>query len=83
MELDALKLATGRAVGVKQTEKAVAKKAAKLVFIANDADEYVVEKLRGLCEANNIVPLLEWNMLELGRACGIHVKAAACAVLNP
>lgn len=81
MELDALKQATQKAVGVKQTEKAVTKQAVKLVFIANDADERVVERLRELCEANNIAPITKWNMLELGRACGIHVKAAACAVL--
>ena len=81
MELEALKQATQRTVGVKQTEKAVAKQAVKLVFIGNDADEHVVERLRELCEANNIAPITEWNMLELGRACGIHVKAAACAVL--
>lgn len=81
MELEALKQATQRIVGVKQTEKAVAKQVVKLVFIASDADEHVTERLRELCEANNIVPITEFNMLELGRACGIHVKAAACAVL--
>lgn len=81
MELEALKQATQRTVGVKQTEKAIAKKAVKLVFIANDADEHVIERLRELCEANNIAPITKWNMLELGRACGIHVKAAACAIL--
>lgn len=81
MELEALKQATQRTVGVKQTEKAVAKQAVKLVFIASDSDEHVVERLRELCEANNIAPITKWNMLELGRACGIHVKAAACAVL--
>ncbi|MDO4178464.1 MAG: ribosomal L7Ae/L30e/S12e/Gadd45 family protein [Phascolarctobacterium sp.] len=81
MELEALKQATQRTVGVKMTEKAVKKQLVKLVFIANDADEHVVEKLRELCETNNISPLTSWNMLELGRACGIHVKAAACAIL--
>ena len=81
MTLEALKQAEQRTVGVKQTQKAVARQAAEVVYIANDADERV--KLFELCEANHVPTVTTESMLEIGRACSINVKAAAAAVLKP
>lgn len=83
MTLEALKQAEQRTVGVKQTQKAVARQAAEVVYIACDADERVTGKLLELCEANHVPTVTTESMLEIGRACSINVKAAAAAVLKP
>ncbi len=48
MALEALKQAEKHTVGVKQTEKAVAKQVAAVVYIASDADERVTGRLMQL-----------------------------------
>ena len=83
MALEALKQAEKHTVGVKQTEKAVARQVAAVVYIASDADERVTGKLLELCEANHVPTVTTESMLEIGRACSINVKAAAAAVLKP
>lgn len=83
MTLEALKQAEQRTVGVKQTQKAVVRQAAEVVYIACDADERVTGKLLELCEANHVPTVTTESMLEIGRACSINVKAAAAAVLKP
>lgn len=82
MTLEALKQAAQRTVGVKQTEKAVARQAAELVFIGSDADERVTGKLKELCQTNGVSVVATESMIEVGRACGINVKAAAAAILK-
>lgn len=82
MTLEALKQAEQRTVGVKQTEKAVLRKTAELVYIASDADERVTTKLGELCEEHGVAVNNTESMLDLGRACGINVKAAAAAILK-
>ena len=75
MALEALKQAEKHTVGVKQTEKAVARQVAAVVYIASDADERVTGRLMPLCRENSVP-------VEIGRACGINVKAAAAAILK-
>ena len=82
MTLEALKQAAQRTVGVKQTEKAVKRQAAELVFIGSDADERVTGKLKELCQTNGVPVVVAESMIEVGRACGINVKAAAAAILK-
>ncbi|MBO5168641.1 MAG: ribosomal L7Ae/L30e/S12e/Gadd45 family protein [Phascolarctobacterium sp.] len=82
MTLDDLMQAEKRTVGVKQTEKAVNKGVALKVFVAKDADERVTEKLVELCEEKAVSVVMVETMHELGKACGIHVKAAAAAIVN-
>ncbi|WP_299447755.1 ribosomal L7Ae/L30e/S12e/Gadd45 family protein [uncultured Phascolarctobacterium sp.] len=82
MTLEALKQAEQRTVGVKQTEKAVLKQAAEVVYIACDADERVTGKLLALCQEKQVPTVTTEAMLEIGRACSINVKAAAAAILK-
>jgi len=82
MTLDDLMQAEKRTVGVKQTEKAVNRGVALKVFVAKDADERVTEKLVELCEEKAVSVVMVETMHELGKACGIHVKAAAAAIIN-
>ena len=72
--------ATKHVVGVKQTAKAVEKGTAKLVFI--DADIRISRPLLESCEAAGVKVITADSMHELGKACGIHVGAAAAAVLK-
>lgn len=81
MTLEALKQAEQRTVGVKQTEKAVLKGIVEAVYIANDADERVTANLQRLCREMEVPVIEDGNMMLLGRACGIKVKAAAAAIL--
>lgn len=82
MALEALKQAEQRTVGVKQTEKAVLRQAAAIVYIAKDADERVTGKLVALCQEHGVSVDETQSMLEIGRACMINVRAAAAAVLK-
>ena len=70
-------------VGAKQLKKAVKAGRAKVVFLAENADPAVTEPLEMLCEANHIQVTWVRSMVELGRACGIEVGAAAAALLTP
>lgn len=82
MSLEALKQAQQHTVGVKQTEKAVTKGAAQMVFVASDADERVTGNLLMLCQEHKVPVVDTEGMCDIGRACGINVKAAAAAILK-
>ncbi len=69
-------------VGMKETERALEKGEAACVFIASDCDEKFSRPLHEVCAARGVPVTGEFTKKELGRACGIKVKAAACAVLQ-
>ncbi|MCR4435281.1 MAG: ribosomal L7Ae/L30e/S12e/Gadd45 family protein [Clostridiales bacterium] len=71
-----------RAVGVKQCLKALENGAAMTVFIAKDAEEKVVSRLKELCAGNSIEVVYVDSMKQLGKACGIDVGAAAACLLK-
>ena len=80
--LDELQKAERRSVGVKQVEKAVTKANAQKVFVASDADPRVTARLLAMCEDKQLELVMVETMHELGKACGIHVKAAAAVILK-
>ncbi len=69
-----------KVVGTKQTIKALENDEVLKVYIARDADEKIVQPVIYLCEANNIELLYVESMQQLGKLCGIKVKAAAAAI---
>lgn len=69
-------------VGVKQSQKAIARDQAAGVMIARDADEHVTGPVKDLCEAKAVSVEIVETMAELGKACGIHVGASVAAVLK-
>lgn len=77
-----LKNAQSRVVGAKQTLKALEKGMARKVFIAKDADEKVVRPVIYLCDEHHIRPHYVNSMYELGKLCGIKVKAAVAAITD-
>lgn len=82
MPYDRIKNAPHKAVGTKQTLKAASRQQAQEVFVARDADEFVVRDLIRTCEEQGIPITYVDSMAELGRACGIKVGAASAAILR-
>jgi len=81
MSLEALQNAN-KVIGIKQVTKAVNKGFAEAVFLAEDADQRVLQPLKELCGEKNIATVSVATMVELGTACSIEVGAAAAAVLK-
>jgi len=79
--LEELLNAKRKAVGVKQTIKAVQNGEAKVVFVAADADEHVLRPLRAAIAKRPVQVFEVESMKELGKACKIDVGAAASALL--
>lgn len=79
--LDVLK-SSSKAIGIKQSLKAVEGNNVKVVFIAKDADEKIVSSLKELCVKSNVQIEYADTMKQLGKACGIEVGASAVCVLK-
>ena len=73
---------SNKAIGIKQTLKAVENKTAIKVFIAKDADEKITGNLRELCLANAIEIVYVDTMKQLGKAVGIEVGASTVCILG-
>lgn len=80
--LESLKDASKRIVGMKQTLKAVQEGMALKVFLAEDVDNYIAQKIREECQNHKIDIVMVDSMKELGEACRISVGAATAAVLK-
>ena len=76
-----LKMARHKAIGTKQTIKALERGEAKTVYVARDADEKVTTKVLELCRNNGIEIIYVDTMAQLGKACGIEVGAASVTIL--
>ncbi len=82
MSVELLKTGAKRVIGLKQTAKAIEKGTAKIVFVAKDADAVVIEPLIVACAEAGLACETVASMQELGKLCGIHVGAAAAAILK-
>lgn len=69
-----------KVVGTKQTIKALENGEVEKVFIARDAEERIIRPVVSLCEENNIETYYVDTMVQLGKLCGIKVKAATAAI---
>lgn len=77
-----MKAARKKTIGTKQTAKAVDKGLARAVFVARDAEEYVVRELLKACRKQAIPVVEVESMAVLGRTCGIEVGAASAAIIE-
>ncbi len=73
---------SNKAIGIKQTLKAVENKTAIKVFIAKDADVKITENLKEQCLANSIEIEYVDTMKQLGKAVGIEVGASAVCIMR-
>lgn len=71
-----------RAVGVKQSTKAIEGGIATKVFIARDCEQRVVKGIIVLCEKQSVPIIYVDSMKQLGKACGIEVEAAVACILS-
>ncbi|MEW6725265.1 MAG: ribosomal L7Ae/L30e/S12e/Gadd45 family protein [Bacillota bacterium] len=70
------------AVGSKQTLRAIESGLAKMVFLAEDADQRLKHQVTVACQARGLEPVLVPTMIALGRACGIQVGSASAAIIE-
>lgn len=73
---------SNKTVGLKQSVRAVEKMMAKQVFIAKDADERVVGRVKELCLQNNVPIVYVDTMKQLGKACDIEVGSSVVCLLK-
>ncbi|MCD5406155.1 MAG: ribosomal L7Ae/L30e/S12e/Gadd45 family protein [Desulfotomaculum sp.] len=77
-----LDTASQKTVGLKQTLKAVEKNQVKIVYIAQNADQRVVQPVVEICKNKNIPVVQVESMKSLGRACSIDVECAVASVVE-
>lgn len=82
LSLEALDKALKKTIGTKQTMKAVQSSAAKTVFVAEDAEQHVLEPLLAICREKNAKVVWVKSMVELGAACGIDVGSASASIID-
>lgn len=71
-----------KAIGLKQSQRAIEENRVKCAYIAQDAEARVTEPFVSLCRQNNITVYLVSTMKELGDACEIDVGAAVVTLLK-
>lgn len=71
-----------KAVGVKQSTKAVENGVAASAFIAKDCEQRVVKGIIELCKIHSVPITYVDSMKQLGKACGIEVEAAVACILK-
>ncbi|OUN01787.1 MAG: hypothetical protein BAA04_13770 [Firmicutes bacterium ZCTH02-B6] len=77
-----LQTAKARAVGTRQTMRALEKGIAEVVFVAQDAEERVTRPVLELARRRGIPCVPVATMSELGKHCNINVGAATAAILR-
>lgn len=71
-----------RAVGQRETLRVIREGRARVVYIAGDADQFIIEPVIALATRSQCELVKVESMGQLGRLCGISVGAACAAVLN-
>jgi large subunit ribosomal protein L7A len=82
MDIKNLETAQNIRIGIKQSLKAVSKDKAKVVYIADDAEQHVVRGIVKLAEEKSVPIIYVVSMLKLGQACGIDVGAATAVIVD-
>jgi len=70
-----------KAIGLKQSIKALKSGTAKKLYIAKDAEDKIVKNVIELSNKNNITIVYVDSMKALGKACGISIGAAVVCIL--
>lgn len=71
-----------RVVGTKQVMRAIENGKAKKVFIADDTEPLLKNKLYSSCKAAGVEVESVASMRQLGKMCGISVGSAAAAEID-
>lgn len=68
-------------VGAKQTLKMLSEGKLEKIYIAQDADKYVVRNIEELAEEKSVAVIYADSMKKLGKECGISVGAATAGIM--
>lgn len=71
-----------RVAGLKQILRLSQQRGLEKVYIAKDADEEIVTRLRRMCEEHGIPHDMSYSMHQIGNACEIEVGSACAGVLK-
>ena len=69
-------------VGTRRLLRAVKAGEIAEVYLANDADLFIVRQVKEACNAANVRIIEVNSMKELGEACGVEVKTASAGILK-
>lgn len=79
--IEIIKENKAKIIGLKQTLRAIQQDKVARVFIADDVDDHIANKIGEACEDKKIpIVTLELSQKELGRICQIEVGAAVVAI---
>lgn len=79
---EALKDANRRVVGARQVLRAIAAGTLLQAYIARDADPFVTRPVMDACEKAGVRFAEVDTMVQLGKDCGIDVKASVAGTLK-
>ena len=71
-----------KVVGTRRVLRCLQAGEAAEVYLARDADLFIVRQVRAACESAHVRLIETDSMKELGRACGIQVGSACAAILK-
>ncbi len=71
-----------RVAGLKQVMRCAREGSLDKVYIAKDADEDIIAKLKAECEKHRIPHDMSLTMYQIGTACDIEVGSACAGVLK-
>ena len=72
---------SSKAIGLKQSIRAIEAKKVKSVFLAKDADKNILNAVEAACRQRAIQIQYVESMKLLGKACGIEVGSAVACLL--
>ena len=82
MTVKELQEASRRVTGIKEVTRAINKKDAVKVYIADDADRHITDPIVTLCREHQIDCERISSMKELGEAAGIDIGASAACIVD-
>ena len=74
--------APSKVVGTKQVLRALKAGELKRIYVANNIDTFLFQKIIRAAEAAGIPAVRVESSLELGRACGLEIASAAAGILR-
>lgn len=80
--MENLKGNQNKVVGTKQVIRALNGSTASKVYVANDADTFLFQRVSTAAEKAGVACVRVETMKELGEACGVSVPTAAAALLR-
>ena len=78
--MEALKNCDHRVVGTKQVLRGLKSESLARVYVANDADTFLYQRIVRAAEAAQVPVVRVPTMKELGACCGVEVASAAAGI---